>query len=277
MIQCIRTEFKKCMYLPFFLLAVLGILVLCLAAIGEYDYTGKSRTILEMMIRGVEGQTVDQSSLALWLMGCSGWMTLLLPLLSTFGYLVTLSSERQGGETGSLLLRAGNFRYCMGKITGGALAGGTVSAAGFGLFGLVVLAAFPAFSGFPPEEQAFYLEMYGVCSAVGLVMNRLLGMFLYGIFVSFFGTGVAVAVKDRYMLLCLPFLMNYVYTQVISKLLWNGIMEGSPGMGQIFSMDTVMNVSADIYWALSLVFMGVVYMVLVFLFWLEVKRGGYHG
>ena len=101
MIRCIRTEFKKCMYFPFFLLAALGTLTLCLAAIGEYDYTGKSRTILEMMVRGVDGQTVDQSGLVLWLNGCSGWLTLILPLLTTFGYLVTLSSERQSGETGA--------------------------------------------------------------------------------------------------------------------------------------------------------------------------------
>ena len=130
MIRCIRTEFRKCMYFPFFLLAALGTLVLCLAAIGEYDYTGKSRTILEMMVRGVDGQTVDQSGLVLWLNGCSGWLTLILPLLTTFGYLVTLSSERQSGETGAVLLRAGNLRYCMGKVTGGALAGGVGAAAG---------------------------------------------------------------------------------------------------------------------------------------------------
>lgn len=277
MIRCIRTEFKKCMYFPFFLLAALGTLALCLAAIGEYDYTGKSRTILEMMVRGVDGQTVDQSGLVLWLNGCSGWLTLILPLLTTFGYLVTLSSERQSGETGAVLLRAGNLRYCMGKVTGGALAGGVGAAAGYGLFGLLMAAVFPAFSGFPPEEQGFYLEIYGASSSAVVIVKRLLGFFLYGIFVSFFGIGVAVAVRDRYMLLCLPFLMNYVYTQVVNKLLWGGSMDGPPGLGQIFSMDTVMDVSADPYWGMSLVFMAVVYVALVFLFWLEVKRRGYYG
>ena len=50
-------------------------------------------------------------------------------------------------------------------------------------------AVFPAFSGFPPEEQGFYLEIYGASSSAVVIVKRLLGFFLYGIFVSFSGSG----------------------------------------------------------------------------------------
>lgn len=279
MIRCIKTELRKCLYPPFFLLTVLGTLVLCLLAIGEYDYTGKSLTILEMMVQGVEEDSVYKSGLVLWIQGCSGWLLLLLPLLASFGYLVTLTSERQSGEIGNLLIRMGNLRYCVGKMLGGALAGGIGFVLGYSLFGVVMLAAFPDFSGFSAEDQMFYLQMYGASGTAEFVIKHLAGIFLYGFFVSVFGMGVAIAVRDKYMLLCLPFLLNYIYTQVLQKLLTDSFekADGTSEIIWIFSMTTVINVAADIYWVLSVVFMAAVYGVVGFLFYLEVKKRGCNG
>lgn len=279
MMRCIRTEFHKCIYVPFFLLNIFGSFALCLSAIAEYDYNGKSLTIFELIRTGTAGSSIDTSNLMLWKQGGSGWLSLLLPVLSTAGYLLILSSERNSGEMGSMLIRMGNFRFVTAKITGGALAGGIGFTCGYALFGLLIYLTTPAFSGFSSEEQMILLTGSGTSHIAAFILFRLIGCMAYGMAVSVFGIGVSIVFRDKYMLVCLPFLLNYIYSQMLQMLSSYGVLTSSDGTSwlPVFSLDSLLNMTPTLSWIFSVLFILAVYILLGGLFYLEIKRKGCNG
>lgn len=147
----------------------------------------------------------------LWKCGIGDWLLVFLPLLSTFGYIVLNAEERQSGQIKFLLIRMGNLRYCVSKVLSGALIGGFTFVAGYLIFGVFMLILFPSFGAFPADSQSIYMELYFGNTVFLYVLKRLTGVFLLGIFSSVFGIGVAMIFRDKYMLMCLPFLLNYIY------------------------------------------------------------------
>lgn len=279
--RCIWLELKKNLYLPYVLLVVFGVLFFGLAAPAGKNGSGKEIVIFFMMLKedlkmeaGIEG-----SGLVLWSQGMSGWLMVFLPFLLTRSYIFVFSSERQDKYLQFLRIRCGNLRFCCAKIIGGALSGGLTFALGYAVFGILMSACFPSFSGFPPEEQGIYTGIWGA-EPVWYVARRLAGSFFYGAGSCVFGIGVAILLRDKYMLLCLPFLLNYCWSQMLNKLVISDIAyrEGAYNrLIQAFDPSSLLNMPWDRYWLLQLVMLLAVYIGFVFLFCRLMERGYYDG
>ncbi|MFR5701185.1 MAG: hypothetical protein ACLUD0_04500 [Eubacterium ramulus] len=181
--------------------------------------------------------------------------------------------ERQNGQIRFALMRSGKLRYCISKVCGGALAGGIISLIGYAVFGLLMVIRFPSLNMLPVEEQEFYLM--GSTLAAEAV-KRLIGAFLYGMMGSLFGIGVAIAFRDKYMLICLPFMINYIYQQVLGKLASDCMVaEKYEKITWIEAMRTesIMNISGSVTWLIPFVVMLVIYVVLIGVFYLSMKIG----
>lgn len=282
MLRCIWLELKKNLYLPYVLLIVSGVLLFGLAVPAGRNRVGEEIAIFSMMLQGEElkmAAGIEGSDLVLWSAGTSGWLGTFLPFLLTFGYIFVFSSERQDKFLQFLRIRCGNLRYCCSKIMGGALSGGLTFTLGYALFGILMIAFFPSFSSFSPEEQEIYTGIWGGNTA-GYVARRLAGSFFYGAGSCMFGIGVAVLLRDRYMLLCLPFLLNYCWIQVLNKLVIADMVyrEGLYSrLIQAFDPSSLINMSWDKYWLLELMMMLVLYAGLVVLFYRLMERGYYDG
>lgn len=272
MIRNIRMEVQKILHLPYLLLGVAGIIALCLTATGEMDVAGRQISIFSLMIwpESTESQHV---ALDLWRAGIGGWLLVFAPMLLTMGYMISLSGERQNGQIRFALMRSGKLRYCISKVCGGALAGGIIFLIGYAMFGALMLIRFPSLSTLPVEEQEFYL----MGSTLGVeVVKCLIGAFLYGMTGSLFGIGVAIVFRDKYMLICLPFMINYIYQQVLGKLMSDCMMaEKYEKMTWIGSMqlESIMNISGSVTWVIPFVVMLVIYIVLIGVFYLSMKIG----
>ena len=107
-------------------------------------------------------------------------------------------------------------------------------------------------------------------------VKRLIGAFLYGMMGSLFGIGVAIAFRDKYMLICLPFMINYIYQQVLGKLASDCMVaEKYEKITWIEAMRTesIMNISGSVTWLIPFVVMLVIYVVLIGVFYLSMKIG----
>ena len=207
MMRNIRIEVQKILHLPYLLLGVVGIIALCLTATGDMNAGGSQISIFSLMIRP-EVTNTPHTAFELWRAGIGGWLLVFAPMLLTVGYMISLSGERQNGQIRFALMRSGKLRYCISKVCGGALAGGIIFLIGYAVFGLLMMICFPSLSTLPVEEQEF--NLMGSTLAVKVV-KRLIGAFFYGMTGSLFGIGVAIVFRDKYMLICLPFMINYIY------------------------------------------------------------------
>ena len=270
MIRNIRIEVQKILHLPYLLLGVTGIIVLCLTATGDMDAGGRQISIFSLMIRPEDTNT-QHTAFELWRAGIGGWLIVFAPMLLTVGYMISLSGERQNGQIRFALMRSGKLRYCISKVCGGALAGGMIFLMGYVIFGLLMMMRFPALSTLPAEEQEIYLM--GSTLAVEIV-KHLIGAFLYGMMGSLFGIGVAIIFRDKYMLICLPFMINYIYQQVLGKLTTDCMVaEKYEKITWIEAMkpESIMNISGNVTWLIPFVVMLVIYILLIGVFYLSMK------
>ncbi|WP_296115502.1 hypothetical protein [uncultured Eubacterium sp.] len=270
MMRNIRIEVQKILHLPYLLLGVVGIIALCLTATGDMNAGGSQISIFSLMIRP-EVTNTPHTAFELWRAGIGGWLLVFAPMLLTVGYMISLSGERQNGQIRFALMRSGKLRYCISKVCGGALAGGIIFLIGYAVFGLLMVIRFPALSTLPVEEQEMYLMG---SSLVAEVVKRLIGAFLYGITGSLFGIGVAIVFRDKYMLICLPFMINYIYQQVLGKMSTDCVLaEKYEKATWIDAMrpESIMNISGSVTWLIPFVVMLVIYILLIGVFYLSMK------
>ena len=274
MLREIKLELKKNMYVPYIVVEIVGIILLCFSATGETDMSGKQISIFSLMLQVQQGgNAISKSALALWQAGIGGWLVVFAPMLLSMGYILLLSEERRNGQIRFHILRSGNCKYCISKLCSGALAGGNVFLIGYALFGLVLVMKFPSVQSFSAEEQEIFL----MGSSIGIIiLKRLIGAFLYGMFGSVFGIGVAIVFRDKYMLVCLPFMINYIYQQVLSKMATDAMaVEAWERLDRIEALrpENIMNLSLGWNWFLSVFLMVALYSILAVGFYCCIKRG----
>ena len=274
MLHEIKLEFKKNVYVPYMFIEIIGIIFLCFSATGETDMSGKQISIFSLMFQAQQDNTdILKSALSLWNAGIGGWLVVFAPMLLSMGYILLISEERRNGQIRFHILRSGNWKYCISKLCSGAFVGGIVFLIGYALFGLLMLVRFPSIRTFSAEEQEILL-MGSSISVV--IIKKLIGAFLYGMFGSVFGIGVAIVFRDKYMLVCLPFMINYIYQQILTKMATDAMAaEAYEKLTWIetFRPENIMNISMGWNWFLTVILMLAIYAVLSVIFYRCVKRG----
>lgn len=274
MCHMLKAELKKISFIPYLILSISGIVLLCLSATGETDMSGKQISIFSLMFQEQQANTdISKSALALWQAGIGGWLVVFAPMLLSMGYILLISEERRNGQIRFHILRSGNWKYCISKLCSGALAGGIVFLIGYALFGLLMLVRFPSIRTFSAEEQEILL-MGSNISVV--IIKKLIGVFLYGMFGSVFGIGVAIVFRDKYMLVCLPFMIKYIYQQILAKMAMDAMAAKAYERLtwiETFQPENIMNISLEWNWFLTVILMLAIYAVLSVIFYRCVKRG----
>ena len=274
MCHMLKAELKKISFIPYLILSISGIVLLCLSATGETDMSGKQISIFSLMFQEQQANTdISKSALALWQAGIGGWLVVFAPMLLSMGYILLISEERRNGQIRFHILRSGNWKYCISKLCSGALAGGIVFLIGYALFGLLMLVRFPSIRTFSAEEQEILLTGSNISV---VIIKKLIGVFLYGMFGSVFGIGVAIVFRDKYMLVCLPFMIKYIYQQILAKMAMDAMAaEAYERLTWIetFQPENIMNISLGWNWFLTVILMLAIYAVLSVIFYRCVKRG----
>ena len=164
MCQMLKAELKKLSFIPYLILSISGIVLLCLSATGETDMSGKQISIFSLIFQAQQANTdISKSALALWQAGIGGWLVVFAPMLLSMGYILLLSEERRNGQIRFHILRSGNWKYCISKVCSGALAGGIVFLIGYALFGLLLVMRFPSDISYRRTGNIFAGKQYRDC------------------------------------------------------------------------------------------------------------------
>lgn len=82
MCQMLKAELKKLSFIPYLILSISGIVLLCLSATGETDMSGKQISIFSLIFQAQQANTdISKSALALWQAGIGGWLVVFAPML----------------------------------------------------------------------------------------------------------------------------------------------------------------------------------------------------
>lgn len=216
----LRQDLNKTVINIGFVGAALMTSLLCFTATAYMDPSNqKTYTIMEAFysfdLRFVQSDDTF-ASINLFTRGLSGYVTMFLPIIVAFPFMVSFCAERNNGLMRFTISRTGKMRYYLSKFFASFLGGGLAVLLGLLLYGIAVYIMFPTFSSYdinPEMMQYIYKD-----SEVKRFLMYIASGFIYGAFSTLPAFLLSSFCKNPYIITCLPFMLVYIWTTAISKL-----------------------------------------------------------
>ena len=218
--KTLRGDLNKTMVNFGFVGAVMLTFVLCFTAPAYTDTsTSKTYSILEALFsmdwKFVKSHS-DFAANNLARMGMNGYLTLFLPIIVAFPFMVSFCTERNNGNIRFVIARTGKLRYYFSKFVSCFLSGGLAVLIGLAMFMAAMHILFPSMSSYNIDAE-FY---GGMAQQSEFVLNfrYLFSNFLNGAIATMPAFFLSSFCKNPYIITCIPFMFTYVWETVISKL-----------------------------------------------------------
>lgn len=224
----IRQDLNKAVINIGFAGATLMTCVLCFTASAFRDNSNdKSYSIFEAFFSFdhifIEKHD-DFASIRLFQNGLSGYITMFIPIIVAFPFMVSFCAERNNGLMRFTITRSGKIRYYFSKFTASFLSGGLAVMLGMALFGIIIWIAFPSLESYNLSvEQLEWIIPDGITAAV---VKNLIAAFIYGAFSTLPAFFLSSFCKNPYIITCLPFMLIYVWSTSLNKLISKGFETG---------------------------------------------------
>ena len=230
-LHTLRQDLNKTIINAGFIGATLMTCLLAFTGSAYHDESNdKSYSILEAFFsfdrRFIESKE-DFSSFRLFGNGLGGYITMFIPIIVAFPFMVSFCAERNNGLMRFTITRTGKLRYYLSKFSASFLGGGLAVMLGMAIFGIILRFSFPPISSYniDPEMLKWTLP-HGEFQAV---VRVLLSAFLYGAFSTLPAFFLSSFCKNPYIITCLPFMLVYVWQTAINKIqakMFENIMSG---------------------------------------------------
>ena len=199
--------------------------ILCFTSSVYYDaFIDKSYSVFEAFFT-LEKELIDTddrfASIFVFMGGLSGYISMFMPIVVAFPFMVSFCAERNNGLIRFTITRAGKYRYYFSKFFAAMISGGLAVTLGVMLYGIVVFAAFPPLSNYTiAAEDLMYRLPHGVLKSIVL---RLISSFIYGAISCLPAFFISSFCKNPYIITCLPFMLIYVWNTALSKITANAL------------------------------------------------------
>lgn len=151
-----------------------------------------------------------------------GWFTMFSPILSAFCFVPLMTTEREENAVRFQIFRSSKPRYFIAEFFAGVISAGTATALGYAIFAAI---AFPLFPGVSEMSD------FAVLMLEGTTFNfpkLLLGMWCCGAFWSIPAMLLTSVLRNKYLIMCIPFFVKYGLTQTYQKISQNIFAEELP-------------------------------------------------
>lgn len=216
----LRQDLNKTVVNLGFVGAALMTCLLCFTASAYMDpSTQKSYSIIEAFysfdLRFVQSNETF-ASINLFTRGLSGYVTMFLPIIVAFPFMVSFCAERNNGLMRFTISRTGKLRYYLSKFFASFLGGGLAVLIGLLIYAAAVYIMFPSFSTYKLDPEMMHYSYPD--SEMKRFLMYLAAGFIYGAFSTLPAFLLSSFCKNPYIITCLPFMLVYIWTTVITKL-----------------------------------------------------------
>lgn len=142
----------------------------------------------------------------------SGWFTLFVPLSTAFCFVPLMCTERDNNALRFQIVRSSKLKFNLSRYFSGVFAGGLSVVLGYAVFSGLIFILFPGKS-----EFAQFFDGQSNEGVIGY-FKILLGIWLYGTFWSMPAMFCTSVIKNKYIVMCIPFFIKYGIVQTVSML-----------------------------------------------------------
>lgn len=154
--------------------------------------------------------------------GMNGYVTLFLPIIVAFPFMVAFCTERNNGNIRFVIARTGKMRCYLSKFLSCFLCGGLAVLIGITLFMGAMHLLFPSMSSYNVGTEVYGGMAQGQSEFV-LNFRYLFSNFLNGAIATMPAFFLSSFCKNPYIITCIPFMFTYVWETLMSKLMNNAI------------------------------------------------------
>ena len=207
-----------------FYIAILVTALICLSGTIYIDLdTGEEFNVFQIMFKGSKSVNVDpvimNDSKAV-LEGTASYLNMFAPMIVAIPFVILVCGEKKNSLSKFELLRVNKNRYTLGKLFAVLIAGGCIMVSGYGLYVLVSNCVLPA----AEQDMSMEFQMmtlnristaaYHSLGINGLYLIKFVCMFLYGSVSTMLAFAISSFLKNRYLVLCIPFIMHYFFSMI---------------------------------------------------------------
>ncbi len=228
-LRIISTSLRKVLTSYGFYACVIITFVLCFTVEIYYDISAQeSYSVIHVLMSYSNEQMLantDFCSYNVFTKGVDGWFPMFIPIVAAFPVIPLICDERNSKFRRITAFRTTKFSYNTGSFISAMISGGLAVMAGFLLFSVIAFAAFPNINEFEAsmaESFEWWIpESYRFFTKLGypyLIFLKFLEVFLFGAFSAIPAFILTSIMKNKYLIICIPFFIKYMITQTYSKL-----------------------------------------------------------
>ena len=221
MIKSLKCDFQKTLISAGFLAAILVTFLLCFTEDVYVDTSDMRKfSALEALFKFNRAFMESKSSfcsLSVFKSALSGYSAMFLPILASFPFVFSQSAERNSDNIRFSIFRAKRLKYYFSKFFCGVISGGICVLLGVALFGIFSFFAFPRLECYPDLP----LEFYAPDGIFAEIARKLLSAFIYGCVSTVPAFFLSSFCRNRYIILCVPFLTRFMQDTAIKKIIVN--------------------------------------------------------
>lgn len=226
--KSLRCDLNKTIINSGFIGAVFITFILCFTAYAYIDgATNKTYSVFEALFtldKNIIQTNSDFASIFIFRKAMSGYITMFLPIIVAFPFMVSFCAERNNGLMRFTITRIGKYEYYFSKFFASFISGGLAVLIGTIIFGLISVIIFPGLSSYnlsPDELEGLLPEGITVT-----VIKTLASAFFYGAVSTLPAFLLSSFCKNPYLITCIPFLLTYIWNTTLEKLISKGLEIG---------------------------------------------------
>lgn len=221
MIKSLKCDLHKTMLSTGFVAAIFIAFLLCFTENIYIDSkTMQAFSVFEVLFkfkRSFMESNTSFYSLSVFGSAFSGYSAMFLPVLASFPFVFSQSAERNSGNIRFSIYRTKRLKYYLSKFICAVLSGGICIMLGVLFFGIFSCCAFPGIEYYPHLN----LENYAPDGVFAEVGKKLLSSLIYGAVNAIPAFFLSSFCRNRYIILCVPFLMRFMLDTATKKITAN--------------------------------------------------------
>lgn len=159
------------------------------------------------------------------LKGSASWLSLFIPIVASFSFVPLMCDEYEAKAIRFEVFRSSKACYHLSRFITACFSGGLAIMLGYGLFMGIAYLLFPDISEYESGMQEIYREMLmyqfselSESSFTLIVVKKLTLMFMYGAVSCAPVMMLTIMVRNKYLVMCIPFFIKYAVNQTCIKL-----------------------------------------------------------
>lgn len=225
-----REEFTKIVTNVSFYLAIMAVVILMMA---ETFYikadTGKEYSFFDIVLNKENDKIIKESGMVsdeIIINGANNiYYEMFIPLVVVIPFITGMYTDKKNNITRFQIYRTGKLRYTLGKFMAVIISGGFITMLGHIIFSIMIYAFFPHGKSeifelnkmLLSQDSDGYRLLLNHFGDTGLYVLKFMRVFLYGAFSTVIAFALSAIIKNRYIILTIPVVIEYMWGKFIGK------------------------------------------------------------